>query len=151
VSCDVLGFERGCTRRLRVITPANAVARVDNLEFLADVVPRTMTYKAFQEKKAKDDAPKTNGRLPNGQTTLDQMKNKDMDVMEMEQHDTVETNGIEKVELSGLDSGSPLSSRSPEARFEPQSSGSNHSRGVPGRQFDAVRNGYDELGTAMEE
>jgi len=33
---------------------ANAVARHDNLEFLTDVVPRTMTYKAYKEKRAKE-------------------------------------------------------------------------------------------------
>ena len=33
---------------------ANAVARIDNLEFLTDVVPRTTTYKAYKEKQSKN-------------------------------------------------------------------------------------------------
>ena len=32
-------------------TSANAVARLDNLEFLSDVVPRTTTYAKFQDRK----------------------------------------------------------------------------------------------------
>ena len=47
--------------------PANAVARHDNLEFLTDVVPRTMTYKAFKEKQKRG----ADGvALSNGQQTL---------------------------------------------------------------------------------
>lgn len=33
---------------------ANAIARVENLEFLSDVVPRTMTMKQFKQKMAKE-------------------------------------------------------------------------------------------------
>lgn len=44
---------------------ANAVARIDNLEFLSDVIPRTTTFKEYKEKKAR-----LVGPLPNGQTTL---------------------------------------------------------------------------------
>lgn len=51
---------------------ANAVARVENLEFLTDVVPKTMTFKQFKQKQAKDAAnPQTNGAAANGQGTLD--------------------------------------------------------------------------------
>ncbi len=53
-------------------SPANAVARVENLEFLADVVPKTTTYKAVKQKSAKDGtAAAPNGGLANGQGTLD--------------------------------------------------------------------------------
>lgn len=52
---------------------ANAVARVENLEFLTDVVPKTTTYRQHKQKQAKDGAPaaQANG-LANGQSTLDQ-------------------------------------------------------------------------------
>ena len=51
---------------------ANAVARIDNLEFLADVIPRTTTYRQFKEKKAKEAANGTT--VEAGQTTLDGKK-----------------------------------------------------------------------------
>ena len=40
---------------------ANAVARVENLEFLTDVVPKTQTYKQVKQKLAKEPAAKANG------------------------------------------------------------------------------------------
>ena len=52
---------------------ANAVARIDNLEFLSDVIPRTTTigeYKERKERKARLAEP-----LPSGQTTLSQSRN----------------------------------------------------------------------------
>ncbi len=54
---------------MKLIQIANAVARIDNLEFLSDVIPRTVTYKQYKEKKAKEAA---NGlSIELGQTTLD--------------------------------------------------------------------------------
>ena len=53
------------------ICKANAVARIDNLEFLTDVVPRTMTYREFKEKKAAKGASRGIRPLQTGQTTLD--------------------------------------------------------------------------------
>jgi len=50
---------------------ANAVARVENLEFLTDVVPKTQTYKQVKQKQAKEPVAKANG-VANGQKTLDQ-------------------------------------------------------------------------------
>ncbi|QIW99750.1 hypothetical protein AMS68_005268 [Peltaster fructicola] len=47
----------------RDIVPAHAVARVENLEFLADVVPKTTTYKQFKQKQAKNPAPAANGQM----------------------------------------------------------------------------------------
>lgn len=68
---------------------ATAVSRIDNLEFLADVIPKTTTYRQFKEKRAREvaqDVPDgdkglsginaaatgQNGvaHLPGGQTTL---------------------------------------------------------------------------------
>lgn len=70
---------------MKLTVVANAVARVDNLEFLADVVPRTITYKAYKEKKAKEDATGNEKDLSNGQRTLHQMrKPKNMDDTTME-------------------------------------------------------------------
>lgn len=36
---------------------ATAVSRIDNLEFLSDVIPKTTTYKQFKEKRAKEKEP----------------------------------------------------------------------------------------------
>lgn len=49
---------------------ANAVARIDNLDFLADVIPKTTTYKQFKEKKARDDAAPASVPAALGQSTL---------------------------------------------------------------------------------
>lgn len=52
---------------------ATAVSRIDNLEFLADVIPRTTTYKQFKEKKAKE-GPVKSGGIEKGQRTLNGTK-----------------------------------------------------------------------------
>lgn len=44
------------------------MARIDNLEFLADVIPRTMSFKEYKEKKKKASQTDPQGL---GQTTLD--------------------------------------------------------------------------------
>lgn len=51
------------TLPLLTFPPASAVARVDNLEFLADVVPKTVTYKEHKAKKQREEKEA-------GQTTL---------------------------------------------------------------------------------
>ncbi|KAI5363073.1 Putative transcription factor CBF/NF-Y/archaeal histone domain, histone-fold [Septoria linicola] len=63
-------------RNIQYRDVANAVARVENLEFLSDVVPRTMTMKQFKQKAAKEAAPAAAGTengevLGKGQGTLD--------------------------------------------------------------------------------
>ena len=53
------------------------MSRLDNLEFLVDVVPRTVQYKQVKEKKAPAGVAgpsNTNGERSDGQTTLDGMK-----------------------------------------------------------------------------
>ncbi|MCJ1312215.1 hypothetical protein MMC25_005889 [Agyrium rufum] len=50
---------------------ANAVARLDNLEFLSDVVPRTTTYREYRRQKAEKQASKSAKAAEAGQTTLD--------------------------------------------------------------------------------
>ena len=52
-----------------LIDSANAVSRIDNLEFLCDVVPKTVTYREYKQNKAARAARKK--ELQNGQTTLD--------------------------------------------------------------------------------
>lgn len=49
------------------------MARLDNLEFLVDIVPRTVPYKQVKEKKAPAGPLATNGEgsVETGQTTLD--------------------------------------------------------------------------------
>ncbi|KAI7283760.1 hypothetical protein KC345_g2755 [Hortaea werneckii] len=74
-SYNIVKSERKPRRDIQYRDVANAVARVENLEFLADVVPKTMTMKQFKQKQAKEDAarpaPGTNGTSANGQGTLD--------------------------------------------------------------------------------
>lgn len=50
------------------------MARLDNLEFLSDIVPRTTTWREYQLKKARETGEVVSRRergLPVGQTTLD--------------------------------------------------------------------------------
>lgn len=54
---------------LTVSRIATAVSRIDNLEFLADVIPKTTTYKQFKESQAKE-AVKNNSTREKGQRTL---------------------------------------------------------------------------------
>lgn len=50
---------------------ANAVARVENLEFLSDVVPKTATYKQVRQRQATKEAAAQAGPVGRGQSTLD--------------------------------------------------------------------------------
>ncbi|KAK5160715.1 hypothetical protein LTS14_001728 [Recurvomyces mirabilis] len=77
-SYNIVKSERKPRRNIQYRDVANAVARVENLEFLADVVPKTTTFKAFKQRQAKDVTNTTtategeaNGELANGQGTLD--------------------------------------------------------------------------------
>lgn len=47
------------------------MARIDNLEFLSDVVPRTTTFKAYKAKKARRALQARVSEQAPGQTTLD--------------------------------------------------------------------------------
>jgi hypothetical protein len=44
--------------------PANAVARLDTLEFLSDVVPRTTTFKQYTEERGEDYVPGSDLQAP---------------------------------------------------------------------------------------
>ena len=57
---------------LTVSFSATAVSRIDNLEFLSDVIPKTTTYKKFKEKRARESA---NGAgMLSGQRTLNERR-----------------------------------------------------------------------------
>ncbi|KAL4928731.1 histone-fold domain-containing protein [Aspergillus undulatus] len=51
---NVVKSERKPRKTVQYKDLATAVSRIDNLEFLADVIPKTTTYKQFKQKQAKD-------------------------------------------------------------------------------------------------
>lgn len=61
---------------------AAAVAKFDNLQFLSDTVPKTMTYKQYKERKATDEAARvtngtdsaTNGITSNGDEVVNRQR-----------------------------------------------------------------------------
>ncbi|KAH8696146.1 putative histone-like transcription factor [Talaromyces proteolyticus] len=66
---NVVKSERKPRKTIQYKDLATAVSRIDNLEFLADVIPKTTTYKQFKEKRAREitqDLP----IIEKGQTTL---------------------------------------------------------------------------------
>lgn len=54
---------------LVIISLATAVSRIDNLEFLSDVIPKTTTYRQFKEKRAWEAAQEA-AAMEKGQRTL---------------------------------------------------------------------------------
>ncbi|KAL2006310.1 hypothetical protein VTN00DRAFT_9964 [Thermoascus crustaceus] len=69
---NVVKSERKPRKTIQYKDLATAVSRIDNLEFLADVIPKTTTYKQFKEKKAKEDAKQA--AMEKGQRTLNGTK-----------------------------------------------------------------------------
>lgn len=69
----VVKSERKPRRNIQYRDLSNAVAHQDNLEFLVDVVPRTVPFKQVKEKKAPTNSKAANGESSAGpgQTTLD--------------------------------------------------------------------------------
>ncbi|KAL4865472.1 hypothetical protein BDV12DRAFT_148917 [Aspergillus spectabilis] len=65
---NVVKSERKPRKTIQYKDLATAVSRIDNLEFLADVIPKTTTYKQFKEKRAKETAKNTG--VEKGQRTL---------------------------------------------------------------------------------
>ncbi|KAF2816446.1 uncharacterized protein BDZ99DRAFT_458318 [Mytilinidion resinicola] len=66
----VVKTERKPRRNIQYRDVASAVARVDNLDFLADVVPKTMPYKKFKEQKAaKAAAEEAEASMLNGESS----------------------------------------------------------------------------------
>ncbi|PBP23509.1 Histone-like transcription factor and archaeal histone family protein [Diplocarpon rosae] len=71
---DVVKSEKKPRRNIQYRDLANAVSHHDNLEFLVDIVPKTMPYK--EAKKLAAGSSKTSGEssVEAGQTTLDSVK-----------------------------------------------------------------------------
>jgi len=65
---NVVKSERKPRKMIQYKDLATAVSRIDNLEFLADVIPKTTTYKQFKEKRAKEAA--REAAMEKGQTAL---------------------------------------------------------------------------------
>ncbi|PGH26868.1 hypothetical protein AJ80_01450 [Polytolypa hystricis UAMH7299] len=65
---NVVKSERKPRRNIQYRDLAAAVSRIDNLEFLSDVIPKTTTYKQFKEKRAKENGAAASSM---GQRTLD--------------------------------------------------------------------------------
>lgn len=55
-SYNIVKSERKPRRNIQYRDVASAVSRVENLEFLADVVPKTTTYRAHKQKQRQQDA-----------------------------------------------------------------------------------------------
>jgi len=74
---NIVKSERKPRRNIQYKDLANAVARIDNLEFLSDVIPRTTTYGQYKAKKSQEyqarEAARSKG-IESGQTTLDGKK-----------------------------------------------------------------------------
>ncbi|KAL3476088.1 histone-fold-containing protein [Aspergillus californicus] len=65
---NVVKSERKPRKTVQYKDLATAVSRIDNLEFLADVIPKTTTYKQFKEKRAKETSKEPG--VEKGQRTL---------------------------------------------------------------------------------
>ncbi|OQO00194.1 hypothetical protein B0A48_13981 [Cryoendolithus antarcticus] len=87
-SYNIVKSERKPRRNIQYRDVANAVARVENLEFLSDVVPKTQTYKQYKAKK--DVAAPKVAAAANGQHTLDATMGADQPVV-IEAHVTEST------------------------------------------------------------
>jgi hypothetical protein len=65
---NVVKSERKPRRNIAYRDIATAVSRIDNLEFLSDVVPKTQTYRQYKAEKAQEEAEKAaagaNGERP---------------------------------------------------------------------------------------
>ncbi|THX12937.1 histone-fold-containing protein [Aureobasidium pullulans] len=66
---NVVKAEKKPRRNIQYKDVASAVARVDNLEFLADVVPKTVTYKEHKARKQRDEKEAGQKTLPTVATT----------------------------------------------------------------------------------
>ncbi|KAI4784810.1 histone-fold-containing protein [Aureobasidium sp. EXF-3400] len=61
---NVVKAEKKPRRNIQYKDVASAVARVDNLEFLADVVPKTVSYKEHKAKKQREEKEADQTTLP---------------------------------------------------------------------------------------
>ncbi|KAL1962880.1 hypothetical protein VTN77DRAFT_9058 [Rasamsonia byssochlamydoides] len=65
---NVVKSERKPRKTIQYKDLATAVSRIDNLEFLSDVIPKTTTYRQFKEKRAQEAA--REAAMEKGQRTL---------------------------------------------------------------------------------
>jgi hypothetical protein len=83
-SYEIVKSERKPRRNIQYRDVANAVARVENLEFLSDVVPKTTTFRQFKNHRSKLPAPfalepeKTPISGPASHTPSDQLRMEDV-------------------------------------------------------------------------
>jgi len=70
-SYNIVKSERKPRRNIQYRDVANAVARVENLEFLSDVVPKTVPYKQVKQRAAKEATGEKADGIAKGQGTLD--------------------------------------------------------------------------------
>lgn len=114
---NVVKAERKPRRNIQYRDLANAVARIDNLDFLADVIPKTTTYKQFKEKKAREEAAAAAATpAAPGQTTLQNGFSGAMSTghlnIQPEELSKEESNGISHTaRLPLLVNGSPMADR----------------------------------------
>ncbi|KAI9728027.1 MAG: hypothetical protein M1834_007841 [Cirrosporium novae-zelandiae] len=90
---NVVKSERKPRRNIQYKDLANAVSRIDNLEFLSDVIPKTMTYKQYKAQKAKEPVNGSSKLVEKGQTTLDGTRLKTNGVMVSEGNQATKVNG----------------------------------------------------------
>lgn len=70
-SHNIAKSEKKPRRNIQYRDVANAVARVENLEFLSDVVPKTQTMRSVRQKQAAGGRDALGGNIGAGQRTLD--------------------------------------------------------------------------------
>jgi DNA polymerase epsilon subunit 4 len=68
---NVVKAERKPRRNIQYRDTASAVAKTDNLEFLVDVVPKTMSYKEFKKRKEESEKLKASVVAKNGAVDTD--------------------------------------------------------------------------------
>lgn len=113
-----------CLQWLTTANIATAVSRIDNLEFLADVIPKTTTYRQYKEKRAREvaqDAPATE----KGQRTLDSAVKAQNGVARLPGGQTLLTaNGGRTSGTGAVESPMPTVSMMIDPTTEPESAGS---------------------------
>ena len=115
--------QRKTRRNIQYKDLATAVARIDNLEFLSDVIPKTTTFKQFKEKKAREAA---NGTLvESGQMTLDARRPSSRH-HQQQQNGVSETSHDHSAPLNGVMNGTSQRTEYPDILPQPVSPSHQH-------------------------
>ncbi|PKY03766.1 histone-fold-containing protein [Aspergillus campestris IBT 28561] len=137
---NVVKSERKPRKGIQYKDLATAVSRIDNLEFLSDVIPKTTTYKQFKEKRGRDSTatgPSTD--IEKGQRTLNGAAG--------DRQSTLDDAALEE-ELERDQAGEGNEESSPRAPVVMHASGAVSTlvvdRGVEGRQKKRQSGGGDE-------